>query len=113
MSDTQDRVESIAREVVAANAQRVDAEGVFPEESMNALREAGLFGLISAKGVGGEGEGHLAAARVVERLGRECASTAMITCMHYCGTWVIENHGAEDVRREIAAGRHLTTFKHV
>jgi alkylation response protein AidB-like acyl-CoA dehydrogenase len=34
----------------------------------------------------------------------------MITCMHYCGTLVIEKLGPEPVRREIAAGRHLTTL---
>jgi alkylation response protein AidB-like acyl-CoA dehydrogenase len=110
MKDHLDRVEPIAREVVAEEAARVDAEGAFPERSMRALREAGLLGLVSAAEVGGTGAGPRAVASVVERLARECASTAMVTCMHYCGTAVIERLGAQAVRRDIAAGRHLTTL---
>jgi alkylation response protein AidB-like acyl-CoA dehydrogenase len=30
--------------------------------------------------------------------------------MHYCGTAVVEAHGPEGARRDIAAGRHLTTL---
>ncbi|MBO0686986.1 MAG: acyl-CoA/acyl-ACP dehydrogenase, partial [Candidatus Dormibacteraeota bacterium] len=70
----------------------------------------GLLGLVSAAEVGGRGEGMRAAATVVERLARVCASSAMVTLMHYCATAVVEAHGPEDVRREIAAGRHLTTL---
>jgi alkylation response protein AidB-like acyl-CoA dehydrogenase len=110
MQEHLDRVEPIAREVVAEEAARVDAEGKFPERSMRALREAGLLGLVSAREMGGAGAGPRAVAAVIERLARECASTAMVTCMHYCGTAVIERLGAQSVRRDIAAGRHLTTL---
>jgi alkylation response protein AidB-like acyl-CoA dehydrogenase len=47
---------------------------------------------------------------VVERLAGACASTAMVTVMHYCATAVLEAHGPEHVRRDVAAGRHLTTL---
>jgi alkylation response protein AidB-like acyl-CoA dehydrogenase len=47
---------------------------------------------------------------VVERLARECASTAMVLCMHYSGALVLEKHGPEAVRRDVAAGRHLSTL---
>src|SRR5690242_12560602 len=53
MQEHLDRVEPIAREVVAEEAARVDAEGKFPERSMRALREAGLLGLVSAREMGG------------------------------------------------------------
>jgi alkylation response protein AidB-like acyl-CoA dehydrogenase len=56
------------------------------------------------------GQAHRAAALAVERLARECASTAMIVCMHFAGTAVIEAHGPREVREAIAAGRHLTTL---
>ena len=48
--------------------------------------------------------------RVVERLARECGSTAMVVCMHYCGTAVLEAHGPRDVRTAAASGAHLTTL---
>ncbi len=77
---------------------------------MDALGAAGLLGLISAESVGGLGQGHRAAARVVERLARECASTAMVVCMHYSATAVLEKLGPEEVRRAIASGAHLSTL---
>src|SRR6185436_17761772 len=42
--------------------------------------------------------------------GRACGSTAMVVCMHYAATIVLEQHGPIDVRRAIAAGKHLTTL---
>ena len=50
------------------------------------------------------------AALVVRRLAASCGSTAMVVCMHYSATAVIEAHGPTDVRTAIAEGRHLTTL---
>jgi alkylation response protein AidB-like acyl-CoA dehydrogenase len=69
-----------------------------------------LLGLISAKEVGGMGESLRAASDVVARIGQACGSTAMVVCMHYCGTAVIEKFGTQAARRSIAAGKHLTTL---
>jgi alkylation response protein AidB-like acyl-CoA dehydrogenase len=99
-----------AMPTVEASAPEVDASGEFPRQSVRALGDAGVLGLVSATAMGGRGEGMRAAAEAIERLAGACASTAMVTVMHYCGTAVIEAHGPEPVRREIAAGRHLTTL---
>jgi len=103
-------VDHIATEIVAAHAARVDREGAFPQEALDALGAAGLLGLVSSPDVGGLGFGPRAAALVVERLARECASTAMVVCMHYAGTAVLEKLGPESVRRDIVAGKHLSTI---
>lgn len=100
-------VEKIATEIVAKNAAKVDKAGAFPQEAMDALRDAGLLGLISAKSVGGMGEGPRAAAMVIERFARECGSTAMVLCMHYSATTVIEKYASEEVRKQLAQGKHL------
>jgi alkylation response protein AidB-like acyl-CoA dehydrogenase len=105
-----DRLEPIATSLVAEHALGVDREGRFPAEALAALGQAGLLGLISAKEIGGLGQGHRAAALVVERLARECASTAMVVCMHYAGALVLEKFGNESVRRDVAAGKHLSTL---
>lgn len=102
-------LERVAK-VAAHNAQDVDARGRFPAESINALREEGLLALFSDASVGGMGGTLEHAARAVERIARECASSAMVLCMHYCGTAVIEKFGQESVRREITAGKHLSTL---
>ena len=101
-------LETIAA-AAAARAVEVD-RGSFPDATLKALGDAGLLGLVSATSVGGKGLGMAEAALVVERLARECGSTAMVVSMHYAATALIEQHGPEDVRRAIAAGKHLTTL---
>ena len=77
MSNFMVALEAIATDVVAKHAAETDKLAAFPQAAIDALREAGLLGLSSAKDVGGMGEGPRAATLVVERLGRECSSTAM------------------------------------
>jgi alkylation response protein AidB-like acyl-CoA dehydrogenase len=90
----QEKLDVIAMDVVAAHANAVDRDGVFPMASMDALAAAGLYGLISAREVGGIGQGPGAAALAVLRVARECGSTGMVLAMHYAGTAVIEKCGA-------------------
>ena len=89
----QHALDQIIKEVIAPAAGEIDQRGTFPRAAIEALGRAGLLGLISAAEVGGLGEGHRAATAVVERIASACASTAMVVCMHYAGTAVIEAHG--------------------
>ncbi len=102
-----DTLRSVIEEVVAPAAAEVDREAVFPRAGIDALGRAGLLGLLSAPQVGGRGEGHRAAALVIEELAHHCASTAMVAMMHYCAVPLVEAHGSRAVREEVAAGRHL------
>jgi len=104
------RLAPVLAEVIEPSAAEIDKHAQFPRANLDALAKAGLLGLISAQEVGGLGEGLRAASLVVERIGQACGSTAMVVAMHYCGTAVIEKHGAADVRKAIAAGRHVTTL---
>ncbi len=103
-------IEQIIAEIITPAATEIDRTGDYPRAALTAMGRAGLLGLISSKEVGGLGEGHRAAAQVVEHIARECASTAMVVCMHYCGTAVIENYGARDVREAIVRGEHISTL---
>jgi alkylation response protein AidB-like acyl-CoA dehydrogenase len=103
-------IERISKDVIAPAATEIDSSGAFPRAALTALGQAGLLGLISSKDIGGLGEGHRAAAQVVERIARECASTAMVVCMHYCGAAVIEAFGQREVRAAVARGQHITTL---
>ena len=110
MTDYLATVDSIINELTTRDAANVDKNGEFPSATVSALAKAGLLGLLNSKDVGGMGLGPREAAMVVERLARVCGSSAMVVCMHYSGAAVIEKLGSESVRKEIAAGEHLTTL---
>jgi alkylation response protein AidB-like acyl-CoA dehydrogenase len=101
-----ERVAEVARE----HATAVDAEASFPTATVAAAREHGLLGLLSAASVGGAGGTSRDAALLVERVARECGSSAMVLTMHYCGAAVIEAHGDESTRRAVARGEQLATL---
>ena len=103
-------LDNIVLSIVEPAAEAVDREAIFPRSAIGALGEAGLLGLISSPEVGGLGGSLADASAVVSRLAQACASTAMVVTMHYCATAVIEKYGSSDLRREIAAGRHLSTL---
>jgi isovaleryl-CoA dehydrogenase len=105
-----DALERVITDVVAPAATTTDEQGTFPSGAIKALGEAGILGLTASPDVGGGGGSMRDAAEVVLRLAANCGSTAMVVLMHYAGTALIEAHGPEDVRQEIAAGRHLTTL---
>ncbi|MGH2410416.1 MAG: acyl-CoA dehydrogenase family protein [Chloroflexota bacterium] len=105
-----DTLALILTDIVAPMAAEIDREGAYPRAALDALGAAGLLGLVSAPEVGGLGQGHRAAAYVVEHIARHCASTAMVTCMHYAGAAVVEAHGSREARTDIAAGRAITTL---
>ena len=106
----QDALRRAIDEVVAPGAEAVDRDGTFPSSAIDRLGADGMLGLVSATEVGGGGQGLGAAAHVVDQVSRHCGSTAMVLMMHYSATAALEAHGPSDVRREIAAGRHLSTL---
>jgi alkylation response protein AidB-like acyl-CoA dehydrogenase len=105
-----DVLEELITTVVEPAATDVDANGTFPRAAVTALGDAGLLGLLSSTEVGGRGGSLDDAAQVVRRLAATCGSTAMVVCMHYCATAVIEQYGSDETRRAVASGSHLSTL---
>ena len=96
-----DRLEPIATSLVAEHALRVDREGRFPAEALAALGEAKLLGLVSAKEVGGLGQG-LARPRWSSSASRaNAAPPRWWCCMHYA-----RRRGASRSRARERARRH-------
>jgi acyl-CoA dehydrogenase len=106
-----ERVEVVATEVVAPLAAEVDREGRFPRESIDALRAAGLLSCAVPVHLGGEGLALSEVGAVAERLGRACASTAMIFAMHQIQVFSLVRHGrsatVEALLREVVADQLL------
>ena len=105
-----DALTAVITEVIEPNAANVDRSGEFPRANLDALAETGLLGLVSDPDVGGAGGGLADAAATVEALALACGSTAMIVCMHYAATAVLEAYGPAEVRRQIAEGEFLATL---
>ncbi len=103
-------LDEIITSTLAPLAQKTDAEGRFPREVITALGQSGLSGLVSATIVGGQGKGLREASEVVSRIAQTCPSTAMVVCMHYCATSVLEQFGPDEVRKAVAQGNHLSTL---
>ena len=103
-------LERVVQSEVTPAAQATDQLARFPRPTLKALGDAGLLGLLSSTEVGGLGLGLADACQVIERLARDCPSTAMVVTMHYTATALIEKYGPPDIRRAIAQGRHLTTL---
>ena len=103
-------LEQVCETAIAPNAVEVDRDGSFPKHAIEALKQSGLLGAVSAPGVGGLGLGHRGAAAIVERVARECGSAAMVTTMHFSGAAVLEAFAPEGIRRGAASGEHLSTL---
>ena len=104
----------VTEQVVAPNAEREDAEALWPEPAMRALGSAGLLGLHVPEELGGHGQGLTALVATAEALAHGSPSTAMCYAMHCVGTATIAAK-ATDYQKEaylvpIARGEHVTTL---
>lgn len=106
-----ERAEVVATEVVGPLADEVDRAGRFPRESVDALRAAGLLSCAVPTALGGEGLTLSQVGAVAERLGRSCASTAMIFAMHQIQVFSLVRHGRSEavasLLREVVADQLL------
>jgi alkylation response protein AidB-like acyl-CoA dehydrogenase len=100
-------------EVAAANAEKVDTAGAFPEEAVATLRSSGLLGLVLPTEVGGQGAGPVEFTEVVAELAAACGSTAMIYLMHTAAAVTVAAAppaGAPDMLPALARGEALGTL---
>lgn len=71
-----------AAKVAAEFADKVDTEGRFPAEGMNALKAERLLGIMIRPELGGEGATLTEVADICAILGQACSATAMTYAMH-------------------------------
>jgi alkylation response protein AidB-like acyl-CoA dehydrogenase len=73
-----------------------------------------VLGLLVPKQFGGSGAGLAEMSQAVEGQAQNCASTAMVTLMHFCATAAIAAKASDAVKQEvlpaIARGEHLSTL---
>jgi acyl-CoA dehydrogenase len=94
-----DMMARIADEVAAPAADEVDLQGRFPVETISALRSEGLLSALVPRSLGGMGASYSEVSRGLVALGKECASSAMVTAMHHIQVASLVRHGRNDLLR--------------
>lgn len=72
----------LAERDIGPRAAEYDREAKFPRESLEVLRDAGLWGMRVSKEHGGLGADMVTTCLVVEEIAKKCSSTAMCFKMH-------------------------------
>ena len=88
-------VKRIAQEVAAPNAADVDAKARFPQETVAALRDAGVLSACVPRELGGAGCSMSEMAVLCSTLAQSCGSSAMVLAMHYSQLGCIARHGTD------------------
>ena len=98
--------------ILDEEARRTDAEGVWPERSIQTLAKSGLLGLTLPTDTGSPA-GMRQFAEVTEKLAKHCASTAMIYLMHICASQVIAASSSPrrtELLQKIKTGNAIATL---
>jgi alkylation response protein AidB-like acyl-CoA dehydrogenase len=104
----------IAHEITAPEAVEADRHGRWVAQTVQALKETKLTGLLVPAAQGGMGQGLFALARISEELGKAYSSAGLCFGMHCVGTAVIAAKATEWQQKNylepIARGAHITTL---
>ncbi|WP_269047602.1 Rv1679 family acyl-CoA dehydrogenase [Paenarthrobacter sp. Z7-10] len=99
--------------VAAAHADQVDTDGIFPIDSVAALRTSGLLGLVISEDAGGMGAGPAEFIEVIGSIAAACGSTAMIYLMHVAAAVTVASAppaAMTDLLSRMASGEVLGTL---
>ena len=118
LSDEQRMIRDLARKLgrerVAPNAARYDEAEQYPEDSIAALIDAGLYGIWVPEAYGGSAMGALALALVCEEIAAACASTGTQYLDQALGGIPIVLAGSEEQKKRflpaLASGEQLCAF---
>ncbi len=109
-----DRARKVARERVAPHAARYDEAEIYPEDSMRAITEAGLYAIWVPEQYGGTDMGCLALALVCEEIAYACAASGTQYLDQALGGLPILTAGSEAQRKKylpgLTSGEILSAF---
>ena len=109
-----DLARKVARDRVAPHAARYDETEAYPEDSMRAISEAGLYAVWVPEAYGGTDMGALALALVCEEVAYACAASGTQYLDQALGGLPIHTAGSEDQRKKyvpgLASGEILSAF---
>lgn len=85
----------IAVDVASKSAADVDSKSRFPQETIDALRKAGVLSAAVPQECGGAGCNMQELTQLCSTLSQSCASSGMVLAMHYIQVGCIARHGMQ------------------
>jgi acyl-CoA dehydrogenase len=96
-----DQVERVANEVIAPNAEHVDATSEFPAASMDAINALGLNAIFVPEEFGGAPMSYKLYLEIVSVISEACASTGIIYATNYHGMKPLIDVGNDEQRARL------------
>jgi len=90
------KAHSIAHEIASKHAADVDVKARFPQESVDAMKQAKLLSAGVPKELGGAGANLTELTAMCFTLGQACSSSAMVLAMHLIQVACVVRHGQND-----------------
>lgn len=110
----QDAARSFAEKELAPYASEWDAKKIFPREAIAKAGALGFCGIYTSEDAGGLGLSRLDAAIIFEELAAACPSTTAYITIHNMVSWMIDEFGKDEVRKELctklASGELLGSY---
>jgi alkylation response protein AidB-like acyl-CoA dehydrogenase len=94
------RARETAEKVLFPGALQTDRSRLVPVERLDALADAGLYGLFGPASAGGLEADPVAAAEVTEILAGACLTTAFVWMQHHSAVSTVARAGSEALRRQ-------------
>ncbi len=118
LTDIQKEIKELAHQIAEEKIKPVrakyDEEGIFPNDVMEALAQADMFGLYIPEEYGGMGGGVTDLCIAVEELSKACGGIAVSYAASALGTFPILIAGTEEQKKkyipDIASGKKLAAF---
>lgn len=96
-----EKAKAFAKEQVQPYAAKSDREGTFPKEAIQALQDAGWFGLVIPKEYGGMGLGIAEHAEVCVALAEYDPSASLCYMMSNVGAYCLSLYASEGIKQEV------------
>lgn len=96
-----DQVQRVADEVIAPNAEHVDATGIFPSDNVEAINALGLNTIFVPEEYGGMPMSYRLYLEIVSILSEACASTGIIYATNYHGMKPLIEFGTDEQKARL------------
>ena len=99
----QARARKLAREVIAPRAAEIDRSEQYPWDAVEAMKDAGFFGMTVPEALGGPGLGYPEAVLVIEEVAKACGVTGRIAVEANMGAISAVMHYGSEAQKKLAA----------